>query len=134
MRISKNIAWIFYIGDISTLDKNKIGKWMYFFNNKQFVSQLCYDAVEKGIVVESKHSNAETGVACFYINCDDIKSHKKVITYFIENNLINKTKAGSYYNISFKLDSQTRNGEYGKDFHAKIRLADFIDLNTGEWK
>lgn len=134
MRISENIAWIFYIGDISTLDKNKIGKWMYFFNNKQFVSQLCYDAVEKGIVVESKHSNAETGVACFYINCDDIKSHKKVITYFIENNLINKTKAGSYYNISFKLDSQTRNGEYGKDFHAKIRLADFIDLNTGEWK
>ena len=52
----------------------------------------------------------------------------------MENNLIQKTKAGKLFNISFKLDDQTRAGEYGADFKSEIKLADFIDLYTGEWK
>ncbi len=95
--------------------------------------RLCAKTVEKGIVAESKHSNASEGVCCFYLNCDDIETHKKIIKFFIDNNLIRKTKAGKYYNLSFKLDSQTEDGEYGKDFNAEIKLAEFIDLSTGEW-
>ena len=44
-----------------------------------------------------------------------------------------KTKTGRLYNISFKFDDQTRAGEYGADFKGAIKLAQFIDLNTGEW-
>ncbi len=106
---------------------------MYFFTDKEFVSKICEEAVRKGIVSESKHSDEDEGVSCFYLNCDDIEAHKRVIEYFIENKLIRKTKKDRFYNISFKLDNQTREGEYGKDFHADIKLEQFINLETGEW-
>lgn len=127
--------WIYYLGDNNSIgiDKDKCGKWMYFFDNKEFVSKICSNAVKMNIVNEAKHNNAEEGVSCFYISADDIEAHKKVISYFIENNLIRKTKSGRLYNISFKLDNQTRNGEYGSGFTSDIKLANFINLDTGEW-
>ena len=135
MEIVQNIAWVFYVGDTEELDDNKIGKWMYFFyeGGREFVEKICSEAVLNDIVCESKHSNAEEGVCCFYLNIYDIERHKKIITYFMENNLIRKTKNGRYYNISFKLDNQTRAGEYGANFKAEVKLADFINLETGEW-
>ena len=132
MRIVKQFGWIYYIGDDSKLVPEKAGKWMYFFDDKQFVVKICNDVVMNNIVVESKHSDEETGVACFYLNCDDIAAHKMVISYFIDNNLIRRTKAGRLYNISFKLDSQTLAHEYGENFHSDIKLSKFVDLNTGE--
>ena len=59
--------------------------------------------------------------------------HKRVIQFMIKHDLIRKTKTGRYYNNSFKFDDQTRAGEYGADFEEKIKLSEFIDLNTGEW-
>ena len=47
--------------------------------------------------------------------------------------MIRKTKTGKLYNISFKLDNQTRAMEYGDKFKGKITLSDFINLETGEW-
>lgn len=113
--------------------KKKIGKWMYFFDDKSFAASICKEAIEKNIVVKAKHSNEEKGVACFYLNCDEMEAHKKVIGYFIQRNLIRKTKKGKYHNISFKLDGQTRAGEYGETFVPSIRLNQFIDLESGEW-
>ena len=135
MKIETNSAWIYYIGDDSKLISNKVGKWMYFFkNNRKFVEKVCKEAVEKDIVCESKHSNAEEGVACFYLNKDDVENHKRVIQYFISNGLIQKTKTGRFYNISFKTNVQTADGQYGGDFLAEIKLDKFINLDTGEWK
>ncbi len=135
MEIVSNIAWVFYVNpeSASSFEDDKVGKWMYFFTDRKTAEKVCKEAVEKNIVAESKHSNASEGVCCFYLNCDDIETHKKIIKFFIDNNLIRKTKAGKYYNLSFKLDSQTEEGEYGKDFKAEIKLAEFIDLGTGEW-
>lgn len=127
-------GWIFYFsGDERSLDKHKCGKWMHFFNNKEFAVHICEEAVDNGICVESKHTDAEEGVCCFYLNCDDIEGHKRVLSYFIENDLIRKTKTGKLYNISFKLDDQTRAGEYGSEFHSEIKLEQFVNLNTGEF-
>lgn len=125
--------WIFYLGENIGIDRNKCGKWMYFFDNKEFVSKICENAIKMNIVNEAKHNNEEKGVSCFYLNVDDIEGHKKVISYFIENNLIQRTKSGKLYNISFKLDSQTRAGEYGSEFKSDIKLEKFINLETGEW-
>ena len=50
----------------------------------------------------------------------------------MDNELIQKTKTGRLYNISFKFDDQTRAGKYGADFKGVIKLAQFIDLNIGE--
>ena len=38
------------------------------------------------------------------------------------------------YNISLQLDDQTRAGEYGEMFQSEIKLEQFLDLYTGEWK
>ena len=128
-------GWIFYVADGAEtgLDKHKCGKWMYYFNNREVVTELCKNAVEIGVVKEAKHNDAEDGVSCFYLNGDDIATHKKVIQYFLDNNMIRKTKKGRYYNIAFKYDDQTRAGEYGDEFQAEIKLAQFMDLDTGEW-
>ncbi|MCR5196185.1 MAG: DEAD/DEAH box helicase family protein [Pseudobutyrivibrio sp.] len=94
---------------------------------------MCRKAVSGNICSEAKHSDANDGVCCFYVNRDDIPAHKRVIQFFIDNNLIRKTKSGKLYNISFKFDDQTRAGEYGADFNGEIKLEQFIDLQTGEW-
>lgn len=149
MRKEENIAWTFYIADEVSFVSSKVGKWMYFFSvddDLDRVDKMCSQAVELGIVQESKHTQFDfigmnpmakdenTGVCCFYLNCDDMEGHKRIINYFIENNMIPKTKAGKFYNNSFKLDDQTRAGEYGTDFKGTIKLEQFIDLYTGEWK
>ena len=127
-------GWVFYLGgEENCLNRNKCGKWMYFFNNKEFAVHVCEEAVANDICEEAKHTDAEEGVCCFYLNCDDIEGHKRVLSYFIENALIRKTKAGKLYNISFKLDEQTRAGEYGTEFRSEIKLEQFVNLNTGEF-
>lgn len=134
MKILEIGVWTYYDNDQEKqFDHDKVGKWMYFFNDKKFVTDICKNAIEKNIVYSAKHNNSENGVACFYLHYDDIETHKKVISYFLENNLIKKTKTGRLYNISFKLDNQTRAGEYGDQFKSDIKLENFINLYTGEW-
>lgn len=134
MNIRENEEWIFYFTDeIISLNKDKMGKWMYFFDNKDFAAKLCKDAIDNEIVVEAKHNNNSKGVICFYLNSDDINGHKRVISYFLANNLIKRTKAGKLYNISFKMDKQTLTGRYGDNYHSEIKLSSFLNLYTMEW-
>jgi hypothetical protein len=133
MEIIKRFGWVYYIGDASQLDSEKCGKWMYFFSDKKFVAEICEDVVKKNVVNESKHSDDDTGAACFYLNCDDIDAHKRILSYFIVNNLIRRTKSGRLYDISFKLDNQTLAGEYGGKYHSETKLSKFIDLDTENW-
>ncbi|MDR0325481.1 MAG: hypothetical protein LBI19_05225 [Oscillospiraceae bacterium] len=133
MKKYKIANWVCYIGDDQSFDDNKVGKWMYFFSDKKLVDKFCKDAIKNKIVVHSKYSDADEGVACFYLHYDDIETHKKLLHFFIDNNLIRKTKAGRLYNISFKLDNQTRAGEYNKEFHSEIKLSKFVDLDSGKW-
>lgn len=59
--------------------------------------------------------------------------NRRVIEFFIKNDLIRKTKKGKLYNISFKHDTQTLAGEYGDDYHSDIKLEEFVNLETGKW-
>lgn len=138
---SKNLVtayWVFYSQDgpkglESELKDDHCGKWMYFFKDYDFIADICKEAIEREIVTSCKHSNDTEGVSCFYINDFDREAHKRVISFFLEKGLIAKTKAGKYYNISFKLDKQTRAGEYRSDFKPTIKLEEFLNLNTGEF-
>ena len=142
MVIEKTPGWIRYHETKAgkTLDIHKSGKWMYFFEAKDvaFARNLCCKAIENHVVTTCKHTDIQetgfdTGVICFYIHFDDVEAHKKVLGFFLENNLIQRTKAGMLKNISFKLDEQTLAREYGDKFKAKICLSDFVDLSTGKW-
>lgn len=128
-------GWVFYMKPNAhdELPSDKCGKWMHFFNDRDFAARICKEAVEKGVVAEAKHTDAAEGVCCFYLCGDDMEAHKRVLQFFMDNKLIRKTKAGAYYNIAFKYDDQTRMGEYGKDFEAELKLDKFIDLRTGEF-
>ena len=129
-------GWRFFIGDDSGFAKEKVGKWMYFFrgqDGRTFTEERCREAVEQGIVGEAKCSDSYEGVACFYLNIDDTERHKRIIQYFIDHDMIRRTKTGKLYNISFKLDDQTRAGEYGNEFKSELKLVDLMNLNTGEW-
>lgn len=127
-------GWIWYIGEQEPhFDKHKCGKWMYFFDDRKFVEEICVKAIREESILECKHTDDETGVACFYLEGDDLKAHRKILRFFIDNGLIRRTKTGKLYNIGFKFDDQTRAGEYGGDFKAEIKLEKFINLETGEW-
>ena len=133
------LGWFWFsAGKDNNLDKEKCGKWMYFFKNQSAALNLCQKAIDEGICCECKCSDleftkVEKGVLCFYLNGDDIENHKRVLRFMIDNNLIERTQTGRYYNISFKFDSQTSAGEYGDDFKGKIKLDNFLNLQTGEW-
>lgn len=134
----ENEYWVYYFPEgaektDTNLTKDNCGKWMYFFKSKDFIASICKEAIERGIVEQCKHSNAGDGVSCFYINDFDKEAHRRVISFFIEKELIEKTKTGRYYNIGFKLDNQTRAGQYGEDFKPTIKLENIINLNTGEF-
>ena len=128
-------GWIYYASENKKeVSANDSGKWMYFFENRAFVESVCIKAIKENAITVVKHTDGNDGVACFYLDRNDISGHKKIIKFFIDNNLICRTKSGRLYNIPFKLDSQTKNGDYGNNFVPKITLSDFIDLYTGEWK
>lgn len=114
---------------------------MYMTSDLERAEDLVREAVVTGAVIEAKHSTAAhmalsrsgTGVCCFYLNGDDSEAHHRAIEFLLRHDLVRRTKTRRLYNVSFKFDEQTRAGEYGDDFHAKIRLADFVDLDTGEF-
>ena len=139
MKIIDVPGWRYFVDEVrhGSLNQNKVGKWMFFYKSPDahdFAAKRCREAVEKGIVCEAKVSdNPVEGVSCFYLNCDDLDGHKGIIQYFLDNNMVSRTKTGRLYNISFKLDRQTIAGEYGSDFKPVLKLEEFIDLNTGSW-
>ena len=136
-------GWVFYVDTEKELSLHTpyVGKWMYFFDidDSDFADEICKKAVESGVVAEAKRSDdmmlpiQGTGVCCFYCNGNDMAAHKKVIAFFLQNDLVRRTKSGKLYNISFKLDAQTIAGQYRDDFKAAVKLADFVDLTSGKW-
>ena len=130
-------GWYWYLsGEEDKLERHKCGKWMYFFDNQKFAQKICEKAIAEKICYECKctdmeKQNTSNGVVCFYTNGDNTDNHKRIIKFMLENDLIRKTKAGKYYNITFKYDDQTRAGEYGSNFEGKINIEKFIDLKTG---
>ncbi len=139
MRKSRSLGWFwFYSGKESVLEELKCGKWMYFFSDQSVALEICEKAMKENVCYECKCTDMETtgtpqGVICFFLNGDDFDNHRRVIEFMLRNNMIRKTKAGKYYNISFKFNLQTYSGEYGSDFKGIIKLGNFINLETGEW-
>lgn len=67
------------------------------------------------------------------MNCNRRTTLAKSNSVFLDNDMIQKTKSGRLYGISFKLDDQTRVGGYGESYSGNIKLEQFMDLQTGEW-
>lgn len=140
MRIVDLGEWRFFLGEDFDLGSDGVGKWMFFYGYEGvlFAEEMCRKAVEEGVVRQAKRYSVNapggSGSACFYVRADDADGHRDVLRFFLANDLIRRTKTGRLYNISFKLDEQTLHGNYGGSFTPAIRLADFVDLETGEFR
>lgn len=139
-----DLAWVRFHKNDAEIESDEHGKWMHFFGldlgakrTDEIWYIICSEAIKNGICRSVKYSNCynikDSGVICFYTDLDNIEEHKKIIKFFFEKHLLKRTSGGNYPNISFKLDSQTGNNEYGKDFMAKLRLSDLVDLKTGRF-
>ena len=52
----------------------------------------------------------------------------------LDNGLVRRTKSSKLFNISIKYDSETYARKHkGSGFSGKIKLTDFVDLETGEF-
>ena len=137
--MKRGLGWYWFSsGKEALLDKEKCGKWMCYFTNLSFALLICQKALDQKVCYECKCSDLmstqkEQGVICFYANGDDVDNHKRIIQFMLDNDLIEETNSGKLRNISFKFDHQTRAGEYGANYKGKIKLNQFLDLESGEW-
>ncbi|PFC97095.1 hypothetical protein [Bacillus cereus] len=144
-------GWCWY-GTNTYKETDNVGKFMTFVKDdiSDEMQELILKAIKQGVTPFIKHTDPErlkrTGIikpfnpyakdgtlAIIWYSTDEEKDLKNLAKFLIDNGLVPKTKAGKYYNISFKYDEQTRNGEYGEQFKASISLKDLMDLTTGEF-
>ena len=143
LKIKEDPAWVWYIGNKYESEGKYIeGKFMTFgqYPVPQRTKDFIKKALDEEVICLVKHSqegyikpNSDPNqyVICWY--CSDGESDlRKLARFMVDNDLIQKTQSGKLYNIAFKYDRQTYSNEYGDDFKAQIKLADFIDLNTGK--
>lgn len=145
--VSKRMGgWCWY-GVNTFKETDNVGKFMTFvkYDISDEMQGLILKAIEQGVTPFIKHTDpdmlkrafnpyAKDGtLAIIWYSTDEEKALKNLAKFLIDNGLVPKTKAGKYYNVSFKYDEQTRNGEYGEQFKASISLKDLMDLNTGEF-
>lgn len=112
------------------------GKWLLFFNDFDFADRICQQSVDEGVVLEANHSiEGKYGVCRFFIEAKDLKQHKKILRFLINNDYIPRTKKeNDLYDIAFKLQLQTDNLEYiDSGFMSLLNLHDLVDLQTGEF-
>lgn len=141
----ENFTWIYYILDdsIKSYNKENVGKWIYFFEDSDIdlADNICKKAIQERIVCMAKYTNLKNdlefvsnnnysksgGVCCFYVNLDNVEAHRMVIKFFIDNNLIKRTKIGSFYNIAFI----AADNESQKDFDSIVGFK--VNQHTGKW-
>jgi hypothetical protein len=144
---AKDLGWYYYaeigVKKNPFSESDNVGKFMTFGKGEitDETQALILKAIEQGATPLVKHTNPSTvelnpyadgdSWVIVWYSTDEKESLKKLASFLTENGLIPKTKAGRYYNISFKYDNQTQNGEYGEAFKAAIKLEDLMDLNTG---
>ncbi|PAE70579.1 hypothetical protein [Bacillus licheniformis] len=145
----RNLGWCYY--GINTTqnpafkETDRIGKFTTHRKGdlSNEVQELILKAIKQGVTPLVKHTNIDTldlnprskdgSWVIIWYSTDEEKALKRLAKFLIDHGFVKKTKSGRYYNISFKYDEQTRNGEYGEQFKPSISLKDLMDLNTGEF-
>ena len=137
-------GWCWY-GTNTFRETDNVGKFMTFVQDdiSNEMQELILKAIKKGVTPLVKHTDPDKlafnpyakdgSLAIIWYSTDEEKALKGLAKFLIDHGLVAKTKSGRYYNISFKYDKQTRNGEYGEQFNSSISLKDLMDLNTGEF-
>lgn len=103
------------------------GYWTLFLNiNKSEAENICKEFIDKKLVKKCAYFNNEfkNGILVrFYLDAYDKKSQRLLISYFLRKVYIRKMKNVRYPNLVFLFNDAGR--------FSKLKLEDFIDLNTG---
>ena len=133
--------WVVYANESAPkIAPGRSGKWICFFERgeEETAHEIAQAAVETGVVSEAlvpsdnESSQYDSVACCLRIDAADLRAHRRVIKFMLENDLIKKARTGSYYNASFKFD-EAKGHARGVYYTPTIKLADFIDLRTGEF-
>ena len=91
---------------------------------------ICVKAIYHDVVSAASHTERYDSVhlnVSVLLDCkNNVESHKRVLLFLIENDLIPKTKNGLLHNVHFKRYNQSK-----QNYTPKIALSDFVDLKTG---
>ncbi len=138
MKIKEYTGWTFYYGDcVQGFGSDNPGRWCYYFTNQQYADLLCRAAVDSDVATMCKCENKSKGSVYFYVHTHNMAEQKRFLEFFIGNNLVQKTKKGNLFNVSFKSDKNPFTSGHGFTKEGSItvvaKLDSFIDLSTGEW-
>ncbi len=133
MYISENKDWVRYSnqGNWKLSSIKDCGKWMFYYKEQQFASEIITKALDCGVVKYAKHTKKASGITCLYVSGTDLTAHIQVIDFMISNNLIRLTNDLHYFDTTFKFNAQSWQKEYGNPFEGTIKLSHLIDLQTG---
>ncbi|CAM5579311.1 hypothetical protein SAFG77S_09066 [Streptomyces afghaniensis] len=147
----RNPGWCYYgtntVQNPAFKETDNVGKFMTRVQGdiSDELQELIVKAIKEGVTPLVKHTDPNPEILAFnpfskdgslmiiWYSTDEKESLKGLAKFLVDHGIVRKTKAGRYYNISFKYDKQTRNGEYGEDFKPTITLKDLMDLDTGEF-
>ena len=136
-------AWTHYFDKDKeyVFKEDQCGSWQYNFNASKNqlnrVKKLCEEAVLNGVAVEVKFTNEDAmflkgkGKCCFYCNGDDMDAHKKILAFFIDNNMVMKDNFGNIRNMAFCYDSTAQKRPKGS---VPVQMGDFFNLKTATLK
>lgn len=133
MKITSTEKWVYYTADnYYGFDPKKVGKWMYFYYDVNQADAYCRRAVDNCITNRAKHSNATSGICGFYVDIGDNDGHRRVIKFLLDNDLVRRTASGRLFDIAFKYEVSDYFGDFGEATLPKLKLSDFVDLDSGE--
>lgn len=134
MYVNSNEDWMRYSkhGDWKLSNIKNGGKWMHYYKEREFATEIVNKAIEAGIVEYAKHTKGASGIVCLYCSGDDLDAHLLVINFMRENNLIRLTKDYNYFDVSFKFNGQSWSKQFGPNLEGMIKLSDFINLENGK--
>lgn len=134
MYINSNQNWMRYssTGDWKLSNIKDGGKWMFFYKDRNFATEMINLALQQRVCNYAKHTKGASGICCFYVSGTSEHEHRKVIKFMLEHNLIRLTSDLIYFDPSFKFNGQSWSKEFGPNFDGLLKLSDFIDLSTGK--
>lgn len=136
MYIDSNQNWMRYstTGSWKLSDIKDGGKWMFYYKNRDFATQIINQAFTQDVCKYAKHTKGSSGICCFYVSGTSEVEHRKVIKFMLDHNLIRLTDDLNYFDPAFKFNGQSWSKQYGPNFEGLIKLSDFVDITTGNNK
>ena len=125
--ISEEEGLVAYYGPPSIyLEEDKVGKWVFRFDNRDDVELTCYKAVKSGAAPKAAHTDADRGLGYFFSNYDDEETMALLVYVLFVEELVEVEPGVGIRDQRFVMENPNSTVD--------IRLSDYINCETGKPK